>query len=964
MRFSQAVSVLLAFAAVCGRSEANGEDLPAHRYIVRHGDSMGVVADGSANREPVGTLVYSSTSGSSAYASSWAYTIGDDVRTIAVCGSSVTTLIVKVNGGGSGENEPGPSFDYALYPECPTADDVDPIAGTAGTFVLPNDGDHIVEIDYSAGPVPIPRDLWIGLYPSVGTAGWFVGSPAELGISWNHYEHPLLGCETRFAGSVYASFYAQIYGIVGAAAPTPANPSPDDTMTEVDLEADLSWGEGALRGGDNAGKARTFKPAAFDLVGRTYSMEEQDEEDGGGGFEPTFECGTMERYLAEQVEERSSAGACPVAGVCDRQETRDALIPDATTPPVTFRLSVHVFCYDDGTGCLSDPVEVDNQINRLNLDYLEYLDARINFIYEVQFHNDSRYRDVMQGDVDSMKNEYADSPDTKLNVYVALGIDFGSSFAYLPASGISLSATGGVFMNSPMWSSNGTVLAHEVGHALGLMHTQTGIDNEGDTDPGTMLPCNHMCRDLAGDFSGDTTGDFCSDTAPTPVNWSCADPPGTDPCSDPPATWAPTNFRNFMGYGSCRSEWTPQQLGRVHCWSAVVLSSWMEEPACLPTYDVYLGTDNPPTTAVCSDLEDTTCDPGPLDCDTTYYWQVVSRQFDFTTEGPVWSFSTIGGGDCNNNGTPDDCEVALEMTEDCQSNGIPDDCDVDPADPDGNGEVSADADHNGIPDECMPPMQPLAPAAPPHEVSKNRYVSIDSSTSGATSIGIKVQLASMKRCSGAPYRACTGDEDCEATVPGSGTCIEHSDVETAGPWWVQAPQQEPLGCLPGPCTDEDWFARVDSTPYFDVWTLSTLHIGDCEIIPVATYEVWACLPPDGTICTGPLTIGTIEQPFVSPGFRGNYGDAVGPVDAITEQFTPPDGFTNVIDVSGYILTQQNYGTPNKPQTHPTWVDLHGLGDGNPPQYILNVSDMGQILKAFAGDAWTDDPGNMDPGQCQ
>ncbi|MFQ5591776.1 MAG: hypothetical protein ACE5HE_11480, partial [Phycisphaerae bacterium] len=139
--------------------------------------------------------------------------------------------------------------------------------------------------------------------------------------------------------------------------------------------------------------------------------------------------------------------------------------------------------------------------------------------------------------------------------------------------------------------------------------------------------------------------------------------------------------------------------------------------------------------------------------------------------------------------------------------------------------------------------------------------------------------------------------------------------------------------------------------------------GDCEVIPVATYDVLACLPPGGTVCSTPLTVGTIVQPFVAPGFRGNYGDVAGSVDPITEEFTQPDGFTNVVDISAYILTKQNYGTPNNPQTHPTWLDLQGNGPGNPPQYILNVSDLGQIKRAFAGDAWTDDPGNMTPGQC-
>ncbi len=54
---------------------------------------------------------------------------------------------------------------------------------------------------------------------------------------------------------------------------------------------------------------------------------------------------------------------------------------------------------------------------------------------------------------------------------------------------------------------------------------------------------------------------------------------------------------------------------------------------------------------------------------------------------------------------------------------------------------------------------------------------------------------------------------------------------------------------------------------------------------------------------------------------------------------------------------------NTPQTHPTWIDLHCLGDGQLPSYIINVSDLGQTKKAFAGDAWTDDPGNLNPGQC-
>jgi len=268
-----------------------------------------------------------------------------------------------------------------------------------------------------------------------------------------------------------------------------------------------------------------------------------------------------------------------------------------------------------------------------------------------------------------------------------------------------------------------------------------------------------------------------------------------------------------------------------------------------------------------------------------------------------------------------------------------------------------------------PQQQTSAPNAPtaapaPHDVRKHRYVSIDASGNGQTTIALKVTLAAMSRCAGNLERACSDDNDCDGGA--AGPCTQHLDVGST--WWVQQPQDEPLGCLPGPCGPTDQFARVESRtgdlpgpPDFRVWTDTTLHVGDCEIIPVATYEIRACLPPNGAVCSNPLTIGTINQPFIAPGFRGNYGDVAGPV--VGTEFTPPDGIGNIGDVSAYVLTSQNYGTANTPQTHPTWVDLNGLGTGSPPQYILNVSDLGQILKALQGNKWTDDPGNLNPASC-
>ncbi|MCH7719493.1 MAG: hypothetical protein IH988_00690 [Planctomycetes bacterium] len=51
--------------------------------------------------------------------------------------------------------------------------------------------------------------------------------------------------------------------------------------------------------------------------------------------------------------------------------------------------------------------------------------------------------------------------------------------------------------------------------------------------------------------------------------------------------------------------------------------------------------------------------------------------------------------DCNDNGTPDDCDVASGTSADCNSNSMPDECDI------ASGS-SSDCDGNGIPDECDP----------------------------------------------------------------------------------------------------------------------------------------------------------------------------------------------------------------------------------------------------------------------
>ena len=66
------------------------------------------------------------------------------------------------------------------------------------------------------------------------------------------------------------------------------------------------------------------------------------------------------------------------------------------------------------------------------------------------------------------------------------------------------------------------------------------------------------------------------------------------------------------------------------------------------TYDVYFGTSNNPS-LTSGNQTSSSYNPGQLNNSTTYYWKIVAKDNQGgTTEGPVWSFSTLaagGGGD-------------------------------------------------------------------------------------------------------------------------------------------------------------------------------------------------------------------------------------------------------------------------------------------------------------------------------
>jgi putative hemolysin len=69
------------------------------------------------------------------------------------------------------------------------------------------------------------------------------------------------------------------------------------------------------------------------------------------------------------------------------------------------------------------------------------------------------------------------------------------------------------------------------------------------------------------------------------------------------------------------------------------------DPGDTVTYDVYLGTSNPPMTLLCNEISATTCDPGRLSSATHYYWYVVGTDnHGASASGSTWDLTTATGG--------------------------------------------------------------------------------------------------------------------------------------------------------------------------------------------------------------------------------------------------------------------------------------------------------------------------------
>jgi PKD repeat protein len=259
-----------------------------------------------------------------------------------------------------------------------------------------------------------------------------------------------------------------------------------------------------------------------------------------------------------------SPEACAQRGPCDDAGIRNSWIPGDSTSITYVRMVIHILRNDDGSNPISSDALVQQQVDRLNADFLQ---ARIQFEYTIDYVNSSAWRVLSENEISELKAATAIKPDSQLNVWVTY-VTYGYSFGTFPWDPASRSVYGGIVMGHFHWTGGpNSVFAHEVGHCLGLYHTFNGIEE--------VSPCG-PCYEYPGASSRDYLGDRCSDTPPTPLYRYCSNAGGADSCYGQPFGY--TQPENYMGYTpqSCYSLFTPQQRGRMNCWLDDELSTWVQ----------------------------------------------------------------------------------------------------------------------------------------------------------------------------------------------------------------------------------------------------------------------------------------------------------------------------------------------------------------------------------------------------
>ncbi|MBI4717885.1 MAG: hypothetical protein HY763_08790 [Planctomycetes bacterium] len=154
--------------------------------------------------------------------------------------------------------------------------------------------------------------------------------------------------------------------------------------------------------------------------------------------------------------------------------------------------------------------------------------------------------------------------------------------------------------------------------------------------------------------------------------------------------------------------------------------------------------------------------------------------------------------------------------------------------------------------------------------------------------------------------------------------------------WVSAPNANSI-------------SRIVPNRITRVWTESIVYVGDCEVMPEASYEFWMSTD-GGQTSTLVRVAGTARRP--TPKF---WGDTVGNFDGL--YWSGPNGVVNTNDFVAALKRFQS--VPAAP--HLTTVDVQAVSSTDPClNEVVNIADVFLLLKAFQGDPY---PFTTDPATC-
>ncbi|MCH8149545.1 MAG: right-handed parallel beta-helix repeat-containing protein, partial [Planctomycetes bacterium] len=247
------------------------------------------------------------------------------------------------------------------------------------------------------------------------------------------------------------------------------------------------------------------------------------------------------------------------------------------------------------------------------------------------------------------------------------------------------------------------------------------------------------------------------------------------------------------------------------------------------------------------------------------------------------------------------------VSPDADGDGVCDDCDVCPG-----ADDHIDEDGNGVPDGCD--IESPAAAGPPHDILKNRYISIDPRGAG----GINPDAHHIR------------------------VMIDSTQVNGligSGPWWATAPVNgqapSPATCISvlspdKPATEPDWSG------------CPVLHLTGCPIVPTTTYAI-------AVEAGGILSVEGLFNTQAKPGSKW-MGDVVGgfsgPAGIPPNVWAAPNGTVNIDDAVAAIKTFIDPNAVNA--THLSVTDIHPVLNGVQMTLLVNINDALIIIAGFQG----------------